>query len=156
MLKKLIFYKKKEYPEKEIILLGDMKIPSGSYFECKKLEKQINEYLESIQLEIIFLILEIEKNNKELFKEPDEIAWILGENFKLTEMNNTIILEGKSKEMILNSYDLFEPIYKLQLENIYHFLKTNYNIDEFLRKKKQYNDLKKRFNIKGKENLKKI
>lgn len=133
-----------------------MKIPSGSYFECKKLEKQINEYLESIQLEIIFLILEIEKNNKELFKEPDEIAWILGENFKLTEMNNTIILEGKSKEMILNSYDLFEPIYKLQLENIYHFLKTNYNIDEFLRKKKQYNDLKKRFNIKGKENLKKI
>lgn len=156
MLNKVIFYQPQEYPEKEIILLENMILPSGEYIYCKKIEEKINEYIETIQLEITLFILEIEKNPKELYREPDEFAWMLEKNFKITEMNNTIILDGKDKNRLLNSYDLFEPIYKQQLENIYHFLKTNYGIDEYFRKKKQYHDLKEKFNFKNKELIKKI
>jgi len=156
MLNKVIFYQPEEYPEKEVILLENMIIPSGDYTYCQKIEEKINEYIDTIQLEITLFILEIEKNKKELYRSPDECAWMLDTEFKITEMNNTIILEGKNKEILLNSYILFEPIYKIQLENIYHFLKTNYKIDEYFRKKKQYNDLKQKFNCKEKEAIKKI
>lgn len=156
MLNKVIFYQPQEYPEKEVVLLENMIMPSGEYFYCKKIEEKINEYIENIQLEITLFILEIEKNPKELYREPDEFAWILDRNFKINEMNNAIILDGKNKNILLNSYNLFEPIYKQQLENIYHFLKTNYAIDEYFRKKKQYHDLKQKFDYKNKEVIKKI
>lgn len=156
MLNKVIFYQPQEYPEKEVILLENMIIPSGDYIYCQKIEEKINEYIETIQLEITLFILEIEKNPKELYREPDEFAWILDRSFKITEMNNAIILDGKNKNILLNSYDLFEPIYKQQLENIYHFLKTNYDIDEYFRKKKQYHNLKQKFDYKNKEVIKKI
>lgn len=156
MLNKVIFYQPQEYPEKEVILLENMIIPSGDYTYCQKIENKINEYIESIQLEVTLFILEIEKNKKELYREPDECAWILNKEFDITEMNNTVILEGKNKNILLNSYHLFEPIYKLQLENIYHYLKTNYEIDNYFNKKKQYNDLKQKFDCKAKESIKKI
>lgn len=156
MLKKVIYYRPEEYPKKEIILLENMQIPAGDYSICHIIENKINEYLESISVDINLFILEIEKSKKELYRESDEFAWIINNEFKISEMNNPIVLDGKEKNVLLNSYELFEPIYKIQLENIYNFLKSNYDIDEYFRKKYNYQKLKNKFKYKEKESCKKI
>ena len=77
MLNKCIFYQPKEYPNKPIVMLEEMTIPLGDYSYCKNLEIKIVEYLQIIQLEITLFLLEIEKKEKELYREPDEFAWTI-------------------------------------------------------------------------------
>lgn len=155
MLNKVIFYQPENYPENPVIFLEKMQIPSGQYMYCQKIENKINEYIDSIGLDITLFILEIEKKQKELYRESDEFAWLLHNTFNITQMRDNILLE-KSKEIILNNYELFEPLYRQQLENIYHFLKTNYRIDEYFKKKNDYQALKNKYNITNKNTVKKI
>lgn len=156
MLNKLIFYQPKEYPNKPIIILEKMIIPLGEYTYCKMIEEKITEYLNTIQIEITLFLLEIEKKEKELYREANEFAWIIDKEVILSEMNNPIVLDGKERHILLNSYELFEPLYKRQLEDIYGFLKTNYSIDEYFRKKLEYQNLAGKFKNKEKEQCKKI
>lgn len=155
MLNKVIFYQPETYPEQPVIFLEKMHLPSGEYRYCQKIEDKINEYLESINLDIMLFILQIEKKPQELYREADEFAWLLHNSFNITQMRDTILLEY-DKNIILNSYELFEPLYKLQLENIYHFLKTNYRIDEYFRKKYDYQQLQKKYHSNAKVTVKKI
>lgn len=156
MLNKIIFYQPEKYPEQPVIFLEEMHIPLGDYTYCQNLENKINEYSDSIGLVINLFILKIEKNIQELYREPDEIAWSINKEFDITEMNNTIILEHCDKDTLLKSYALFEPLFRLQLENIYHFLKTNYRINEYFTKKCQYELLRNKYTITKKDNIKKI
>lgn len=152
MLSKYILYQRKEFPNKKVIILEKMIMPLGDYSYCLVLEKKINEYLVSIHLKIAIFILEIEKKEEELYRQNDEFAWIVNDSYiDLKKMNNSIILENNNKKVLLSSYELFEPIYKLQLENIYSFLKTNYHIDEYFRKKYEYENLKNKLKTKNKE-----
>lgn len=156
MLNKCIFYQPKEYPNKPIVMLEEMTIPLGDYSYCKNLEIKIVEYLQIIQLEITLFLLEIEKKEKELYREPDEFAWTISNKIILNQINNPILLDGKDKDILLNSYDLFEPLYQRQLEDIYNFLKTNYSIDDYFRKKLEYEKLNNKLKSKHKEDCKKI
>ena len=156
MLNKCIFCQPKEYPNKPIVMLEKMTIPLGDYSYCKSIELKIVEYLQSIQLEITLFLLEIEKKEKELYREPDEFAWTTSNNIILNQINNPIVLDGKDKDILLNSYDLFEPLYQRQLEDIYNFLKTNYSIDDYFRKKLEYERLNNKLKSKHKEDCKKI
>ena len=158
MLNKLIFYQTKDYPNTPIVMMEEMKIPVGDYFKCKPIEQKINEYLNHINLEITIFLLEIEKLEYELFRQELEFAWTLTKEISLSEMNNTIILDKIDKNIFINSYILFEPLYKCQLENIYNFLKQNYSIDRYFRKKYDYELLQKKLLKKdnNKKDLKKI
>lgn len=158
MLHKLIFYQPTDYPQKPIVMVEEMIIPLGNYLYCKKIEEKINEYLSHIHLEITIFLLEIEKIEYELYRQENEFAWIINKEINLNKMNNPIILHGIEKNNFLNSYELFEPFYKIQLENIYSFLKTNYCIDDYFRKKYEYENLKNKLVEKNidKSDIKKI
>ena len=130
--------------------------PGNSNFSYKFLEDKINEYLISISLDITLILLDLEKKEEELYRQPSEFCWIVGSDFNKFESNNVIVLDNYKMGDILLNTEIIIDYYKTQLENIYNFLKENYKINEYFDKKYQYEKLKLKLKEKTNEKINKI
>jgi hypothetical protein len=156
MLKYHVFSEPKEYPQKPVIFISEFEKPGGDNFSYVFLENKINEYLQSISLDITLILLNLEKKEEELYRQPVEFSWIIDSDFNKMKSNNVIVLDNHILKNILENTNIIHDYYKIQLENIYNYLKDNFHINEYFEKKHQYEKLMLKLNNKSTEKKSKI
>lgn len=148
MLKYYHFLEPKTYPAHNVIFMSEFEKPGKKDFVYKFLENKINEYLSSISLDITLVLLQLEKKENELYRQPSEFSWILGTEMNKMKNFNVIVLDNYNIKSILQEPDIIIDYYKIQLENIYNYLKENFYINEYFEKKHQYEKLMLKLNNK--------
>lgn len=148
MLKYYHFLEPKTYPSNNVIFISEFEKPGKKDFVYNFLENKINEYLLSISLDITLVLLQLEKKENELYRQPSEFSWILGTEMNKMRNFNVIVLDNYNIKSILQDPDIIIDYYKIQLENIYNYLKENFYINEYFEKKHQYEKLMLKLNNK--------